>query len=496
MFDTTPAVARALEFARQWAGREQSPEIQPGHLLQGLLLEEEGRPWLLLTEAGLDPQALRRDLPAGDDPILDPTPGEAARQVLTRARELARGLAEERTVASEHLLLALLDTDVALRQSLEQQGLRFAALEEAICGAKGPPIPLDEPLHLGETPDLLTTARILDAAANRAREALRVLEDYTRFVLDDAILSGELKQLRHGLADALAAVPPHWLLIARDTQGDVGTAISTPQEMDRAAALDVVQAACKRLQEALRSLEEFGKLASADMAGTIEALRYRAYTLERALVLVAGARSRLEDARLYVLVSSAQCRGSLAGTVREAAEGGAQVIQLREKNLGDRALLALARDVCRVARKAGALFILNDRPDLARLCDADGVHLGQDDLPVSAARRILGPDALIGVSTHNLDQLRQAVLDGASYVGVGPTFPSVTKEFPELAGLEYVRQAVAATALPAFAIGGITTDNLAELRSAGARRVAVSAAVCAAEDPRAAVATFRQRLSS
>src|SRR5205807_8984108 len=113
----------------------------------------------------------------------------------------------------------------------------------------------------------------------------------------------------------------------------------------------------------------------------------------------------------------------------EAAAGGADVFQLREKDLPDGRLLERARDVRRWTREVGALFIVNDRPDVARLAEADGVHLGQGDMPVKDARRILGPDALIGVSTHDLDQLRQAVLDGAGYVGVGPTFPSQTKQF-------------------------------------------------------------------
>src|SRR5207248_6725982 len=101
----------------------------------------------------------------------------------------------------------------------------------------------------------------------------------------------------------------------------------------------------------------------------------------------------------------------------------------RQKELSDRELLERAREIRRWTREAGALFIVNDRPDIARLVEADGVHLGQDDLPVKEARRILGPDALIGVSTHDIEQLRQAVLDGASYIGVGPTFPSDTKDF-------------------------------------------------------------------
>src|SRR5205814_7386366 len=125
-------------------------------------------------------------------------------------------------------------------------------------------------------------------------------------------------------------------------------------------------------------------------------------------------------------------------------------------------------------------FIMNDRPDIARLVEARAVHLGQDELPVKEARRILGPDALIGVSTHNLDQVRQAILDGASYLGVGPTFPSETKSFAEFPGLEFVRQASAETSLPLFVIGGISARTLPAAVAAGTKRIAVSQAVCQA----------------
>jgi thiamine-phosphate pyrophosphorylase len=137
---------------------------------------------------------------------------------------------------------------------------------------------------------------------------------------------------------------------------------------------------------------------------------------------------------------------------------------------------------------------MNDRPDLARLAEADGVHVGQDELPVKEARRIVGPDALIGVSTHNLEQVRQAVLDGASYIGVGPTFPSGTKHFEEFPGLDFVRQATTETSLPAFVIGGVTLENVGTAVAAGARRVAVSQAICKADDPRRAAAEFLQSI--
>ena len=132
----------------------------------------------------------------------------------------------------------------------------------------------------------------------------------------------------------------------------------------------------------------------------------------------------------------------------------------------------------------------------AYVAEADGVHLGQDDLPVREARRILGPDALIGVSTHTIEQVRRAVLDGASYLGVGPTFPSRTKDFSAFAGLDFVRQVCAETTLPAFAIGGIDAGNIGRVLAAGAQRVAVSHAVAQAEDPRAIATQLRLALGS
>src|SRR5262249_30050308 len=140
------------------------------------------------------------------------------------------------------------------------------------------------------------------------------------------------------------------------------------------------------------------------------------------------------------------------------------------------------------------LFIVNDRPDIARLSDADGVHLGQDDLPVKEARRVLGPDALIGVSTHSVEQLRQAVLDGADYLGIGPTFPSKTKAFDRFPGLPFLRSATAETSLPAFALGGIGPQNVGLVVEAGARRVAVSAAITKADDPQQAARELRAAL--
>src|SRR5262249_54162956 len=153
---------------------------------------------------------------------------------------------------------------------------------------------------------------------------------------------------------------------------------------------------------------------------------------------------------------------------------GVSVVQMREKKLPDRELIAWGRYVREWTADAGALFIMNDRPDIAVLTDADGVHVGQDELSVRDARRIVGPHRLIGVSTHTIEQARTAVLDGADYIGVGPVFPSTTKAFEEFAGLKLVREVATDLTLPAFAIGGITAQNIGEVVAAGSRRVAVS----------------------
>jgi thiamine-phosphate pyrophosphorylase len=496
--DQTPAVARALDLARGLAAADGSAAVAPAHLLAALTAEAEGRAAAWLTEHGLDLSEWRASQPtiteivaAHPDFPLSP----ASRQSLAVAAGLARSGTADRIVTSDHLILGIISADTDLRDQLRQFGLRPDALEQGYHASLSAPLSLETPLEFGDPVQQMDASRIMDANANRAREAARVLEDFARFSLDDALLSRQLKQLRHDLAEALATIPPAAFLTARDTLADVGTEITTGREQTRHHLGDVVQANVKRLQEALRSLEEYGKLRGPDLGRRMEALRYHSYTLERALVLGTEARQRLEGATLCVLLSGDACRAALDWTIAEAAAGGADVIQLREKALPDVLLLRRARDVRRWTRDAGVLFIVNDRPDIARLADADGVHVGQDDLPVREARRILGHEALIGVSTHTVEQVRKAVLDGASYVGVGPTFASSTKDFAELAGLDFVTAATAETSLPAFVLGGVTTANVNQVVTAGGRRAAVSAAVARSDDPRAAAARLKRALS-
>ena len=289
--DLTPAAARAVDTARALAGRSQGAEAEPLHLLRGLLHEEEGLAMGLLRRAGVLVDRVRGiyDLP-GDLGKMDPNAAKGAcsqktQEILNHAREVAVDISGERTIASDHLLLALLRCDEAIREKLTGMGLSIARLEAEMATAQTPALNLEDPLRLGETAEQADTARILDAGANRAREALRVLEDYCRFSLADQFLTEELKRLRHDLTEALAGLPAAQLLGARDTLHDPGTVLSTESEQQRYSLLAVAVANCKRLQEALRSLEEFGKLRGVDIGQALESLRYRSYTLERAILL-------------------------------------------------------------------------------------------------------------------------------------------------------------------------------------------------------------------
>lgn len=330
---------------------------------------------------------------------------------------------------------------------------------------------------------MIDALRVIDAAANRAREGLRVIEDYARLILDDRHLTQLCKQMRHDLAGCLAAVSMDRRFAARETQADVGTTLDLPTEGRRDSPRDVLRANFARLQEALRSLEEFGKLLDAGLAAAAKQLRYGAYTLERAVGITGRSIERLASARLYVLLDGGGAPEEFERLARSLIEAGADILQLRDKRLGDRELLARARLLVAATRGSGTLAIVNDRPDLAVLAGADGVHVGQEEVSVKDARRIVGPDALVGASTHSIEQARQAVLDGADYIGIGPVFPSDTKQFKNYPGVELLRAVAAEIRLPAFAIGGINRSNIAEVLAAGAARVAVGSAVTSADDP-------------
>jgi thiamine-phosphate pyrophosphorylase len=318
--------------------------------------------------------------------------------------------------------------------------------------------------------------RILDANLDRAREGLRIIEEWCRFGLESSELTETCKAMRHELA--------RWhsdeMRSARNTPDDPGTDLSHPNEQHRATIQQVLQANLCRVQEALRSVEEYGKLVSPELAQTSKQLRYRTYTLESTLQALSR-RHQLARSRLYLVTAPHE---HLFEVVEEALKGGLPLVQYRDKDADDGVRLANARRLCQLCHDYGALFLVNDRVDLAIAVGADGVHLGQQDLPLEVARQLLGPDRLLGCSTTNPAEMERALQGGADYIGVGPVYETPTKAGKAAAGLEYVAFAAERSPVPWFAIGGIDGNNLSAVLDAGAERVAIVRAIVQAEQPK------------
>lgn len=320
--------------------------------------------------------------------------------------------------------------------------------------------------------------RAIDANLNRWGEALRVVEDVLRFGFADRFLVAGCKSVRHALGDLRRDITQHGMVTAaRDSMHDPGRNQDHASEYRRRDLEALLSANLSRAQQAARSLEEFLKVVDAPLAMRCEQLRYRCYDLEKAISVLVDRPHRLTDVRLCVLVPGFDSPADFERVVNELIEGGVDMIQLRDKQLDDRILLARAERLATLTRPANVLAIVNDRCDIALASGADGVHLGQEDLPIAAARRACGANLVIGVSCHALSEAQAAAMEGADYIGVGPCFPSTTKSFAEFPGLQLARDVAAGLTLPAFAIGGIKGDNIRQIHATGLNRIAVSGGV-------------------
>ncbi len=318
-------------------------------------------------------------------------------------------------------------------------------------------------------------ARILDANLDRAREGLRIIEDWCRFGLNHITFTDQCKALRQELARWHTAD----LRAERDTPGDLGTELTHPQEETRTDVNHVLQANFCRVEEALRVLEEYGKLYKPGMGEAFKHMRYQVYALD-SHVMGYGRLSLLRRSPLYLVTSP---HDAVLEVVEAALQGGLTLVQYRDKHADDVTRIENGIRLRELCHRYGALFIMNDRADLAKAVDADGVHLGQQDIPIALARQILGASRIVGRSTTNPDEMNRALAEGADYIGVGPVYETPTKEGKPAAGHDYVRYAAEHSPVPWYAIGGIDADNIGEVISAGAQRVAVVRAIMNAEHP-------------
>ena len=338
-------------------------------------------------------------------------------------------------------------------------------------------------------------ARLIDANLDRAREGLRVIEDWCRFGLDRQDLVIPLKDWRQQLGQLHADCYRK----ARSTATDTAAGLSHPAQQTRIESIQVLKANASRVQEALRVIEEFARTGDAALAGTAASVRYALYDHEVRILEACGhnqRRQRLERSKLCLITHPDGNDGSaeMLKRVELALGAGVSLVQYRRKQGTDLLRLREARQLAELCQAHQALLIVNDRIDLALLVDADGVHLGQDDLPHAEARQLMGPEKLIGRSTHQLAQLDQAQTDGADYLGVGAVYATTTKADRTAAGLSWVKEASDSAKVPWFAIGGINNDNIAEVLGAGASRVAVVSAIMGATDPAAATRQLLKEL--
>lgn len=336
--------------------------------------------------------------------------------------------------------------------------------------------------------------RILDANLNRSREALRILEDYARFHQNHSRWAEQFKTVRHALVALEEKVSLTLLLQYRDVSQDVGTQIQGTYEQQRRSIIELLRANFNRLKEAFRTLEEYSKMFSSELAIMLEEKRYLLYQLEQEILSV-QLRKSFEDRRLYCLFSPSLCREPYLEVAKKLIEGGIQVLQLREKSLSDRLLLDKAFALKTLLKENDVLYLINDRPDLALIVEADGVHLGQEDLPLPWVRQHF-PQLLIGVSTHTKEEALQASREGADYIGVGPMFPSTTKHFEHFAGLSYLEESASLFQGPRFAIGGIQLENMEEIVKHQGDRIALSSALLQAKEVVGTTRKFRQILDS
>ena len=328
------------------------------------------------------------------------------------------------------------------------------------------------------------TLRIIDANLNRIGEGLRLLEDMARLLLNDSALTRQLITMRREILEA--DWPFHQrLLQARNSEGDVGIDIEA-NGAEKQKELPVVAVAnARRVQESLRIMEELAKI-----PGTLldpekfKHARFNLYTIEQSLLSKLLRRDKTKRiSGLYAIIDTQALKGrSPIEAASQAICGGAKVIQLRDKIMSKKELLPITRQLRNLCAEHNVLFIVNDHLDLVIAAGADGLHLGQDDLPVKAARKLLPIDKILGCSTTTADQAITAQSEGADYIAVGSIYPTPSKETAEVVGLETLRQIRQAITLPLVAIGGINKDSAGEAMTAGADSVAVISAVLGAEN--------------
>ncbi len=340
-------------------------------------------------------------------------------------------------------------------------------------------------------PEDLRISQIIDANLDRAREGLRVLEDWARFGLGNEDFVIRIKNFRQILGKNHLEI----YKLSRNYVEDQCKGLSHVEQLNKKSSSKIISSNSARVQEALRVIEEFSRNHNIKLSKIASEIRYEIYSLEIEL-LSFNTRKRaqliISESNLYSITEQ---RENLLEIIEKILLGGVKIIQHRFKEGNDKCHLKEAIDINNLCKKYNSLFIVNDRLDIALASNADGVHLGQDDIDIKTARKLLGPSKIIGVSANNSNDIDNAIKDGCDYIGVGPVFLTLTKKNKEPLGVEKIKALTKDINIPYFAIGGINKLNISSLKNNGINKVAMVSGLLNSEDPKEEAIIILKELS-
>ncbi len=340
-------------------------------------------------------------------------------------------------------------------------------------------------------PEDLRISQIIDANLDRAREGLRVLEDWARFGLGNEDFVIRIKNFRQILGKNHLEI----YKLSRNYVEDQCKGLSHDEQINKKSSSKIISSNSARVQEALRVIEEFSRNHNIKLSKIASEIRYEIYTLEIELLSFntrKKAQLIISENNLYSITDQ---RENLLEIIEKILLGGVKIIQHRFKKGNDKCHLKEAIDINNLCKKYNSLFLVNDRLDIALASNADGVHLGQDDIDIKTARKLLGPSKIIGVSANNSNDIDKAEKDGCDYIGIGPVFPTLTKKNKEPLGVEKIKALTKDINIPYFAIGGINKLNISSLKNHGISKVAIVSGLLNSEDPKEEAIIILKELS-
>ena len=322
--------------------------------------------------------------------------------------------------------------------------------------------------------------QIIDANLDRAREGLRVLEDWARFGVGENDCVAKIKNYRQILGKNHLEIYKQ----SRNHIEDQCKGLTHQEQINRGSPAQIISSNAGRVQEALRVIEEFSRVHNHELSKIASEIRYEIYTIEIDLLSynkLKKSQKILKENDLYVITDQ---RDNLLKIIEEILIAGVRIIQHRFKTGTDKDHLKEAIQIKKLCIRYNSLFIVNDRLDIALASNADGIHLGQDDFDLKTARKLLGYSKIIGISANNEIDISNALKQGCDYIGVGPVFETATKKDKKPIGIEKIKTLTQDLNIPWFAIGGIKSNNIASLKRNGFKKIALVSQLMNSEDPK------------